>query len=271
MKEHGSTSKKGRTRPLYGLFWNETRNTKLTQTPCPHIHNHRTRWAEVGSFTLWPLYSRENKQLERIRRSSSLRASDQTSVVFLIPAMRATCPAQLIQLYCIILILHGISFITTSSTTAIPRRKPASVGIPRDNWGAQDDRRNALYVLNTTNYEIINYILLFILVLFFVAQHPISGLGRLTNYVTSHTWENSTTRVISPSQRPLPTQHTTNTLDTTPLNEWSARRRGHCLHNTQQTPSIRLLWTSYQLVAEATAYTTHNKHTRYDSSERVIS
>ena len=82
---------------------------------------------------------------------------------FLIPAMCATCHAHLVQLYCIILILHGISFITTPSTTALPHRKPASVGITRDGWGAQDDRRNALYMLNTTNYEIINYVLLFLI------------------------------------------------------------------------------------------------------------
>jgi len=144
---------------------------------------------------------------------------------FLIPAMRATCPTHLVQLYCIILILHGISFITTPSTTALPHRKPASVGITRDSWGAQDDRRNALYILNTTNYEIINYILLFFISNFrrvlnvvcfllgnspnypeesiqhtliyphtfflCVSQHPISGLGLLTDNVTLHTWEDS--------------------------------------------------------------------------------
>ena len=81
---------------------------------------------------------------------------------FLIRAMRATCPAHLVQLYCIILILHGISFITTASTTALAHRKPASVGLTRDSWGTQDDRRNALYMLNTTNYKIRNYILLFL-------------------------------------------------------------------------------------------------------------
>jgi len=70
-----------------------------------------------------------------------------------------------------------------------------------------------------------------------VAQQPYSGLGRLIVEVsTSHTVRR------------------THTSGRTPLNEWSAHRRGGYLHNTQQTQqtnihalsAIRTRDTSYQ-------------------------
>ena len=56
-------------------------------------------------------------------------------------------------------------------------------------------------------------------VLFFVAQQPNSGLGRLNIEV-------SRSRTITQTFTP----------GTTPLNEWEACRRGRYLRNTQQTP-----------------------------------
>jgi hypothetical protein len=104
-----------------------------------------------------------------------LRLQTKFLYAFLIPATRATCSAYLVKLDCIILKLHGISFITTPSITALPHRKPASAGTPRDFWGAQDDIRHAMYKLNITNYEITNYILLFTLVPYFCGAAPHIG------------------------------------------------------------------------------------------------
>lgn len=55
-----------------------------------------------------------------------------------------------------------------------------------------------------------------LLLLISVAQHPNSGLDRLTvevvrQHTITHTTRQSSERVISPSQRPLPTQHIANT------------------------------------------------------------
>jgi hypothetical protein len=68
----------------------------------------------------------------------------------------------------------------------------------------------------------VNCAVIFIFYIFLsVAQQPNSGLGRLSVDVSrSHT--------------------DTHTLGRTPLNEWSARRRGRYLHNTKQTQETNI-------------------------------
>jgi hypothetical protein len=55
---------------------------------------------------------------------------------------------------------------------------------------------------------------------FYLAQQPNTGLGRLFceshTHTDTHTRQNSSEQVIGPSQRPLPTQHTANTGDRHP-------------------------------------------------------
>ena len=174
--------------------------------------------------------------------------------VFLIPVMRAICPAQLVQLYCIILILHGIS-ITTPSTTVLPHRKPACVGITRDSWGAQDDRRNALYVVYAEyhklwNYKLHTFIFLFqTFAVFWMLYAFFRVIPRPENYPEEsiqhpHTFFCGATPHIGPRPRPP-----------------------HWLRYIAHTGG--LLRMSDQLVAKATTYTTHNKHNRRTSMPSV--
>jgi hypothetical protein len=60
-----------------------------------------------------------------------------------------------------------------------------------------------------------------------VAQQPISVVGRLI-------------LEVSISQTIRHTHTHTHTLGRTPLNKWSARRRGRYLHNTQQTQQMNI-------------------------------
>ena len=173
---------------------------------------------------LRPLYSRGNN-LKGPIDPLPFRLPTKLLYAFLIPATRATCPAHLLQLYCIILISYGIPFITTPNTTASPHRKPATAGIPRESWGAHDDKKKRPtyaechklwnYKLHTFNYPR-NFL--------YVGGATAQGLGRLTVYVT--------------------------------------QLRTH-------THTVGLLWTSDQLVAEATTYKTHNKHNRRTSMPSV--
>ena len=95
----------------------------------------------------------------------------------------------------------------------------------------------------------------------FLAQHPLVGHGLLIHKVsrshtTHHSRKDSSVRMISLSQRPLPhnTQHSKETeIHRTPLDEGSARRQDLYLttHDTHKIQtSLGLLWTRDQPVAE---------------------
>jgi hypothetical protein len=79
--------------------------------------------------------------------------------------------------------------------------------------------------------------------MFSVAQQPKSSLGRLIGKVyrkhavrDTHTREDSSGRVISSSQKPLPTQNTTNTREEHPCRQHDSNPRSQQSSGPRNTP-----------------------------------
>jgi len=73
----------------------------------------------------------------------------------------------------------------------------------------------------------------------FVEQQPNSSLGSLIFEVSrSHTWYDSSERMISSSQRPLPTEHTTNARDEYPCSRRDSTSRSQQSSGSRPTPQI---------------------------------
>jgi hypothetical protein len=124
--ELGHSDKSLIRRIFWRLFWNETTNTNLAQTPCPHIHNLGTRCTAVANFMLRSL----NTHMTEPGIPLPFKLPTKHFCTFLIPPTRAICRAHLVQLDCII--LPHVFLFATSSTTALSHRKPGSTGTSRD-------------------------------------------------------------------------------------------------------------------------------------------